>query len=281
MGFYPQPNPWICGPFALKHALAVWGRFMPEWDLARVAGSNASGTDERELGRAAASVGFDLGMERVHDVNAAHDLLVDHLHRDIPTLLCIEQWDHWVTAVHENDGEFVLFDSRFPSVVRVLAREVLLAKWRYHDPDEHEMDLYDLHPLTPRLPTRVLGRFTLARARELMRFENLELTRRWSELAGYLVDLGATSAHGDFDLFTSRLTDRLRWWQAQRASGMSLPAGGVTRAVEGLQFVSETYDFVIRVDDEERLDAQLSDIVRRAMRVRDIAALDPALSGHG
>jgi hypothetical protein len=280
MGFYPQPNPWICGPFALKHALAVWGRFVPEWDLARVAGSDASGTDEQELGRAAASVGFDLGMERIHDVANAHALLVEHLSLNIPTLLCIEQWDHWVTVVAEEDGNFVLFDSRFPSVVRVLSREVLLAKWRYHDPDEAETDLYDLHPLTPRLPTRVAAHFSLSRARELMRFENLELTRRWAELASYLVDLGATSGAGDPDLFTARVADGLRSWHERRSSELQLPANGVTKAVDYLTFVAETYDFVFRVEDAARIETQLSDAVRRTMRVRDIAALDPALSAE-
>ena len=27
-GFYPQPNEWTCGPFALKHALLALGRMV-------------------------------------------------------------------------------------------------------------------------------------------------------------------------------------------------------------------------------------------------------------
>ena len=29
-GFYPQPNEWTCGPFALKHALLALGRMVEQ-----------------------------------------------------------------------------------------------------------------------------------------------------------------------------------------------------------------------------------------------------------
>lgn len=280
MGFYPQPNSWICGPFALKHALAVWGRFVREWDLARVAGSNCSGTDEQELGRAAASLGFDLGMERFHEAEAARHALVAHLTAGVPTLLCIEQWDHWVTAVATEDDEFVLFDSRFPSVVRVLEREALLAKWCYRDAEIQDLDLYDLHPLAPRLPTRVRASFTLERARELMRFENLELTRRWAELTSCLVELGAVSSGGEPDLFSVSLPDYLRAWQrGQPRAGIASPKV-MARAIDQLVFVAATYDFVLSIVDADRTERQLNAIVRRTVRMRELAATDRVAAAH-
>ena len=47
MSFYPQPNKYQCGPFALKYALVMLGVFASEKSIARKAGSTWwHGTDE-------------------------------------------------------------------------------------------------------------------------------------------------------------------------------------------------------------------------------------------
>ncbi len=56
MSFYPQPHRYQCGPFALKYALVMLGRFESEKSIAKKAGSNWwYGTDEIGLARAACS----------------------------------------------------------------------------------------------------------------------------------------------------------------------------------------------------------------------------------
>jgi hypothetical protein len=53
-GFYPQPNEWTCGPFALKHALLALGRMVDADDIAATARTHwGSGTNEIQLARAA------------------------------------------------------------------------------------------------------------------------------------------------------------------------------------------------------------------------------------
>ena len=37
MGFYPQPNDYVCGPFALKHALVTLGRLVDDDKIAPLA----------------------------------------------------------------------------------------------------------------------------------------------------------------------------------------------------------------------------------------------------
>ena len=65
MGFTPQPNLWQCGPFALKHALIMLGISVDEREISRIAGTNKwSGTDERQLARAARKFGCELLMGR-------------------------------------------------------------------------------------------------------------------------------------------------------------------------------------------------------------------------
>ena len=54
MGLYPQPNKWQCGPFALKHALIMLGKFVNEKRVAEIAGTTWwYGTDELQLAKAA------------------------------------------------------------------------------------------------------------------------------------------------------------------------------------------------------------------------------------
>ena len=79
MGFYPQPNTWQCGPFALKHALAILGRFVDEKDLSKAAKATRGGTDERMLSRAAKH--FDsklLEIRKLKDDKSKTILLVEH-----------------------------------------------------------------------------------------------------------------------------------------------------------------------------------------------------------
>jgi hypothetical protein len=67
-GFYPQPNEWTCGPFALKHALVALGRTVHANEIAKTARTHWwSGTNEIRLARAARSFECDLVLERSRD----------------------------------------------------------------------------------------------------------------------------------------------------------------------------------------------------------------------
>ena len=60
-GFYPQPNEWTCGPFALKHALLALGRMVDVTLIASTARTHWwSGTNEIQLARAARAFECDL-----------------------------------------------------------------------------------------------------------------------------------------------------------------------------------------------------------------------------
>ena len=115
---YAQPNSWQCGPFALKHALLVYGRVTHEDDLARLAGSTESvGTDERGLARALEAHGGTLKIIRRRTRLGARRELTSWLRRGVPVLLCVDQWDHWITAVADLGPRVALFDSHFDNAV--------------------------------------------------------------------------------------------------------------------------------------------------------------------
>src|SRR5882724_8475735 len=97
-GFYPQPNEWTCGPFALKHALLAIGRIVDVEALASTARTHWwSGTNEIQLARAARLCECDLVLERRIDDELARKELVKRLREGTPVLLCVEEWSHWVT----------------------------------------------------------------------------------------------------------------------------------------------------------------------------------------
>lgn len=172
MGIYDQPNSWQCGPFALKHGLLAYGIFAHEDALAKAAGSTeTNGTDERQLRATARGYGCTLQVERYHSAftarRALERLLADHT----PVLLCVDQWDHWVTAVGADQGHLVVLDSHYDTVVRVEPWEPYLRRLGYR----HRLwnwgpavAWYDLHPLRARGETGMRLALTPEQARRLL-----------------------------------------------------------------------------------------------------------------
>ncbi len=271
MGIYPQPNAWLCGPFALKHALLALGVFENEWAIARAAGSDPGGTDERELARAARQFDCSLRMIRVHYPEDARQELVHHLEQGKPVLLCIEQWDHWVTAMHHEDNQFVLFDSRGQHVIRVLGWDELRPKWEFKEASGSL--LYDLHPVVAhiRMP-RPQARFSVGRARWLANPSNAGLARQWSDYGRVLLELGQPS-HGDNrDLFARPMTDVLVEQgdtlsdQVMRQVGRGVEAD-TEQVLLRLHFVAGAYDLSVSREREAELTAVVREFVISRLQV--------------
>jgi len=268
MGIYKQPAKWECGPFALKHALLMRGVIASEREIARLAGTSPDGTDEKQLERAAAHYGCQLPTIRKYESDTARDELTAHLRGGNPCLLCINGWDHWVTAVHEEAGQFIILDSMKPEVIEVVDWPRLRELWVYHDEvgDSRAVSrtLYDLHPLIPERQVANRARFSLERAHYLRRPENRALARLWD---GYVEDLiaicrarpsqgGRSLALGEFlRRHTELLLDELADWHGQ----IDRQAG--EQVLERMRFVADTYGLVIRQSDEKRTVAAVSMIL--------------------
>jgi hypothetical protein len=172
MGIYEQPNSWQCGPFALKHALVARGVFVHENEITRVAGSTeALGTDELQLTRAALQFGGLMQTQRHHTAFAARRalsrLLVDH----VPVLLCVDQWDHWITAVGADREHVVVFDTHYATVLRLEPWDALLRRLAFRHRVRYwpwQLKWYDLHPLHVRGETGLQLALTPERARHLI-----------------------------------------------------------------------------------------------------------------
>ena len=93
MSFYPQPNKYQCGPFALKYALVMLGKFESERSIAKKAGSNWwNGTDE--IGLAKAAKNFNCKMKYFRRETGADSIksLTQHLRKGYPCILSVDDW---------------------------------------------------------------------------------------------------------------------------------------------------------------------------------------------
>ena len=109
MSFYPQPNKYQCGPFALKYALVMLGRFESERSIAKKAGSNWwNGTDEIGLAKAASHFNCKMKYFRRETGTDAIKSLTQHLRKGYPCILSVDNWEHWISVVNWQQGKFIV-----------------------------------------------------------------------------------------------------------------------------------------------------------------------------
>ncbi|GIW81158.1 MAG: hypothetical protein KatS3mg105_2965 [Gemmatales bacterium] len=155
MGFSVQPNEWQCGPYALYHALMLLGVKADVAKLTKVARTRRDrGTNELQLRRAARRYHCSLPQIRRLDPERARREMVEYLREGYPVLLCVDEWQHWVTVARWEAGKYILLDSEEDAVFTVLTWGQLKRRWVYREPDEYDNEachtLYDFYPLVPR-----------------------------------------------------------------------------------------------------------------------------------
>ncbi len=246
MSFYQQPNGYECGPFALKHGLALLGVFAEERRIANLAGTTTAGTDEVQLARAAAHFGCELPTVSVTEPQAARDALARALAGGRPVLACVDHWTHWITIASREGDTFVVADSAEPQVFRVVEWDELERRWGLRTRDAlGERCLFDLNPLTPRGRVLAHARLTQDDVRYLVD-GGRELVRDWSDYAEDLLHLGDTACGRDGDGTVAPLADLIgqhRRTLLDRVDGRGPShrrAAGI--ALERIALVAETYD---------------------------------------
>ncbi len=268
MGFDPQSNLWQCGPYALKHALIMLGVLVDERRISAIAGTDESGTDERQLARASRRFGCELRESRSTDPDEARRHLSEYLHRGIPCLICVHHWRHWVAIVKEQRGRFILLDSEDDAVLTIVTWRQLSQMWVYHAKGRGIRTpadtIFDLYAVVPRFRVQLRARFSLSRARFLRRPENRQLARGWDE---YLQDLLEVCkprtplsenviSLGEFlRRHEGTIVDQVAFWHGKTARR------ALVKVLENMRFVADTYGLVIHHDDEKRSIAGLTAIL--------------------
>ncbi|GEM_PF-200914 len=264
-GFYPQPNEWTCGPFALKHALLALGRMVDVTHVAQTAKTHWwSGTDEIQLARAARQFDSDLILERRSDPEQARKLLIKYLRDQTPVLLCVDEWTHWITVLRAEGDRFVIVDSNRNPVLAIQTWPQLRKWWRYRDTDYSKTEppvLYDLMAVKPRFRTTVKADFSVERVKFLRRPENRLLAGHWNEYLEDLLEIckppsiriAEPLSMGEFLRRNAELLmTRVVYWHGD------VSRDEVGRVLKDLRFVCETYGLVIPSSMSRRTLADLA-----------------------
>ncbi|MCI0707687.1 MAG: hypothetical protein L0Y80_09425 [Ignavibacteriae bacterium] len=268
MGLYPQPNQWQCGPFALKHALVTLGIFADEKHITKIAGTHWwYGTDDIQLSKAAKQYKCKMMIIRRHDPEQARRELVAYLRRGIPTLLCVNEWEHWITVVKEESGQFIALDSADDAVLTILPWRQLKRIWVYHEQDELDKSfvrtIYDYHPVLPKRRVQTKARFSISRARFLRRYENRTLSQNWDKYVADLLDLckprtalseKVISLGEFFRRHEEMIIDQVSYWHG------TVTPRQARSLLKQFRLVADTYGLVIHEEDEKRAIAGITSL---------------------
>ena len=252
MSFYPQPDDYSCGPFALKHALVTLGKFASESELKAAAGTHWwSGTSELGLERAARSVGCNLELARKRTSESARKELNAWLRARYPVVTCVDGWAHWISVLSESRGQYVIVDSNLDPVLDVVGWSQLSKRIRYLDTDYHDEDppeLYDLLAVIPRGRVTMRADLSATRVKFLRRSANRDLATNWNAYVDDLLTIcRPRSTNMQRPLSMAELlrrhgelvASRVCYWHGE------VSAREVERVLERLRFVAEAYGLVI------------------------------------
>ena len=262
MSFYPQPFKYQCGPFALKYALVMLGRFESENFIAKKAGSNWwYGTDEIGLEKAARYFNCRMKYFRRETGPDAIKALTQHLRKGYPCILSVDDWGHWITVVNWQQGKFVVVDSSLDRVITINSANQISNRWKYI---ENSFRSYDGYALIPNFKVITKAKLTLAKARYVMNKRNRELARNWDT---YFNDLTAicrpltslsvyTISFGEFLRRNEKIiVEQVAYWHG------SPNYSELRKVLNSMKFVAEVYNLVIYEEDRKKALVDLSSLL--------------------
>jgi len=255
MSFYPQPYKYQCGPFALKYGLVMLGRFENEKAIGKKAGSTWwYGTDEIGLAKAAKSFDCKMKYFRRETAEDAIKILNYHLKRGYPCILSVDNWEHWITVINEQRGKFIVVDSALDKVIVIYSHIQLARRWKFIDDETGDIS-YDGYALISNSKPTTKAKFSLEKARYVMRDRNKGLARKWDT---YFNDL-ITICRPRFPQSTKTISfnEFLRRYEKllirQIANWHGSPSyRELQKILDDMQFVAETYSLVIYEEDQKK-----------------------------
>ncbi len=192
---------------------------------------------------------------------SAFKALKDAMAAGRPCLICINQWEHWVTIVgfDAKSERFVVIDSEKDPVVRIPAWSELKRRWVFNEYDRAGKlkQFYDLYVLKPKFRVQSKANFSLQRAQYLRRAGNAMFVKHFDEYVSDILNIAKPTPSRDRSAavismaeFLRRhrkmLLDTVRYWHGQTTDAK------LRRVLDNMRFVAETYGLVIRQEDEKR-----------------------------
>jgi len=262
MSFYPQPNSFQCGPFALKYALVMLGIFKNEDNIGIMAGSTWwNGTDEIGLARAARRYNCKMKHFNSDDPEIARKMLNKQLLNKFPNILSVNNWEHWVTVVNYTRGRYIIIDSGKDKVITIWNRIQLLKHWQYEDENGTSFDGYTI---IPKFKIRTRAKFKLDQAKNVMFETNHNLAVKWDIYFNDLISITKprtklTLNYLTFQEFLRRneslLVKRVADWHG-------IPSySEIDKILQNMKFIASVYDLIIPIADEKKVLIDLTSLL--------------------
>ncbi len=264
MSFYPQPNEWSCGPFALKYALVMHGRFENELEISQKAGTHWwNGTNEISLAKAAGAYDCTLKSIRRLEGNKARISLNKYLRKKIPCILCVDDWNHWMTVINYDQQKYIIVDSEESPVIQIYSWSQLSKRWMYND-ENTDKTLFDLYPLIPNFKRQSKPKFTLRIAQELRKEKNQDLAKKWDEYFSDLISICKTKTPLSVNHIS--MAEFLRRYSKMIIQQVGYWHGFPTKSelkevLKRFEYVAKIYDLVIPEEGKLEAIAALSSIL--------------------
>ncbi len=253
MSFYPQPNDYTCGPFALKYAMNMFGVFVSDGLIIEKSGALWwDGTDEVGLERAANFFNFKFIGFSADTVRKAVKTLNMYLKNNYPCVLSVDNWKHWITVVNYKSSKYVIINSGEAKVFYTLTAKELIDYWASFNEDTGKVS-YDGYAVIPKFKTKVHANFTPKKAEILMYPENKDLAINWvdyyNDLLVYTTPLTVSTinyiTYSDFiKKHAENIIQKVAYWHG------NISTKELKKIVNNMEFVAEIYNFVILKNNE-------------------------------
>ena len=130
-----QSNRASCGPASLHNALAALGIKRSEDELIALSGQTPNGTSSRGIIKAIKSVstpeaelfGTAVRWRNIQEGSVGLWYLVGE--RGRPVILCVDDFEHWVSCVGYLGGRFMIVDSAHNGLLLYYDKEQLNQRW--------------------------------------------------------------------------------------------------------------------------------------------------------
>jgi len=264
MSFYPQPNKYQCGPFALKYALVMLGIFKDEDQIGIIAGSTWwAGTDEIGLSRAARRFECKLKHFQSSNPDDARRMLITELKKGHPCILSVKNWEHWCTVVNYQQGKFVVIDSELDKVVSIQTAGSLVRRWKYIEKGTG-IKSYDGYALIPKFKVQTRAKFSLDNAKEVMYDKNEDIAKKWDQYTNDLINICKPRTKLSYNIITfseflrrneENLTKRIAIWHGEPTYSE------LKKILANMKFIAEVYDLIVPEDDEKRAAIDVASIL--------------------
>lgn len=138
-----QKYPWSCGAAAVVNSLRAHGITVSEERAIKATGANVNGTDEHGICRAVRYFGCAVYEYLSRSKEESWLWLHGSIARGASVILCVDEWQHWVSIIGSMGDRVVLVDSGYDRKnvrehgVHVISKRSLMRRWITHG-DKHE-----------------------------------------------------------------------------------------------------------------------------------------------